>query len=327
MNRYTASSKKTGFYIRANVGGHHPVTLQATQVSEQIFQENGYRDGSSLPTKLVWGMYDVGLLYTEASLSGSTPSYSVKASLTPWMESSVLTEATRQKLIKYLSSYSGSQQAAVKQLLKELRRELNTSRNPSKTSFKGTASETLSATQKAGETPKTTGTRFTKTDSSGTYISSEPWRKQCPFCRKKVHYSEDALIQHWAHSSSCSFSKDESRQIETINSDWDSIVRKVERERKQQRQSTPSYSECPYCSAELEHRSANAYLLHWTDGSCAKQLESLPEYRPSVVSVKVWWEIKNAWPENGVWSEERKESESKRGIIGGVISSVRDRLR
>jgi len=121
LNRYASSNQKTGYYIRANVGGSHPVTLQTTSVAERILSDNGYSDGATIPTKLVWSMYDVDLLYTESSLSASTPSYSVRDSLSEVMESSVLSKSTRHRLIEYLSSYSGSHQAAVGQLLEDLR--------------------------------------------------------------------------------------------------------------------------------------------------------------------------------------------------------------
>lgn len=121
LNRYAPSSQKTGYYIRANVGGSHPVTLQTTPVAERILVENGYGDGATVPTKLVWSMYDVDLLYTESSLSASTPSYSVQDSLSEVMESSALSKSTRQQLIEYLSSYSGSHQTAVGRLLEDLR--------------------------------------------------------------------------------------------------------------------------------------------------------------------------------------------------------------
>lgn len=121
LNRYAASNEKTGFYVRANVGGSHPVTLQTTPVAERIFRDNGYGDGTTIPTKLVWSMYDVDLLYTESSLSASTPSYSVHDSLSEVTESSALSTSTRQRLIEYLSSYSGSHQAAVGRLLEDLR--------------------------------------------------------------------------------------------------------------------------------------------------------------------------------------------------------------
>lgn len=125
LNRYAPSNEKTGFFVRANVGGSHPVTLQTTSVAERIFRDNGYGDGTTIPTKLVWSMYDVDLLYTESSLSGSTPSYSVHDSLSEVMESSALSESTRQRLIRYLSSYSGSHQAAVGKLLEDLRETIS----------------------------------------------------------------------------------------------------------------------------------------------------------------------------------------------------------
>jgi len=123
LNKYALSNEKTGYFIRANVGGSHPVTLQTTKTAEQIFEDNGYSDGSSIPTKLVWSMYDVDLVFTESSVSSSTPSYSFD-SLSDAVTGSQLTEGTRQDLVRYLGEYSGAHQTQVNEVLNELRREV-----------------------------------------------------------------------------------------------------------------------------------------------------------------------------------------------------------
>lgn len=125
LNKYAQSNKKTGHFVRANVGGSHPVTLQTTNVAERVFRDNGYSNGSTVPTKLVWSMYDVDLLYTESSLSASTPSHSF-SSLSDAVNGSKLTEETRHGLIEYFSSYTGSHQRAVSRILEELRRTIST---------------------------------------------------------------------------------------------------------------------------------------------------------------------------------------------------------
>lgn len=124
LNKYVSSNTKTGYFVRANVGGSHPVTLQTTTVGERIFQDNGYTDGSTIPTKLVWSMYDVDLLYTESSLSTSTPSPSF-GSLSDAVNGSTLTETTRHHLIEYFNSYSGSHQRAVSKILEDLRESIS----------------------------------------------------------------------------------------------------------------------------------------------------------------------------------------------------------
>jgi len=123
LNKYASSNEKTGYFIRANVGGSHPVTLQTTGTAEQIFKDNGYSDGSSIPTKLVWSMYDVDLVYTESSASSDTPSYSFD-SLSDAVTGSELTEGTRQDLIRYFREYSGAHQKRVNEVLNDLRREM-----------------------------------------------------------------------------------------------------------------------------------------------------------------------------------------------------------
>lgn len=125
LNRYADSNEKSGYYVRANVGGSNPVTLQTTNTSERILRDNGYSDGSTVPTKLVWSMYDVDLLRTESSISTSTPSHSFE-SLSDAMTDSRLTESTRENLIEYFQSYSGPHQGAVNKLLEDIRHTVST---------------------------------------------------------------------------------------------------------------------------------------------------------------------------------------------------------
>ncbi|WP_160167156.1 restriction endonuclease [Natronococcus amylolyticus] len=132
--------------------------------------------------------------------------------------------------------------------------------------------------------------------SSPEYTSSTPWRKECPFCSQSVHYSEKALIQHWTFSSMCNFSKTKPKDIPVLNSNWDEIIEKIEAKRERKRSEPDPHSKCPYCSAKLKLRSSSAYLEHWTDGSYEERITSLPDERPTVVPVDVWWEIKDEWP-------------------------------
>ncbi|MDL0123429.1 hypothetical protein [Halobacterium salinarum] len=124
LNRYASSNSKSGYFVRANVGGSHPVTLQTTDTGERIFRDNDYSDGSTIPTKLVWSMYDVDLLYTESSLSTSTPSHSFD-SLSDAVNGSNLTEGTRKELVEYFNSYVGSHQKAVSKILEDLRQTMS----------------------------------------------------------------------------------------------------------------------------------------------------------------------------------------------------------
>jgi len=125
LNKYAQSNKKTGYFVRANVGGSHPVTLQTTGVAERIFRDNGYSNGSTVPTKLIWSMYDVDLLQTESSISAPTPSHSF-GSLSEAITDSHLTESTREALIEYFKSYSGPHQGAINKLLKDIRQTVST---------------------------------------------------------------------------------------------------------------------------------------------------------------------------------------------------------
>lgn len=72
LREYKPSSKKSGYYIQANVGGSHPITLQVTAIAQTIFQQTSYKPDQSVPTKLIWAMYDLNLLYTHKSLDSSS---------------------------------------------------------------------------------------------------------------------------------------------------------------------------------------------------------------------------------------------------------------
>jgi hypothetical protein len=68
LNKYARLNEKTGYFIRANVGGSQPVALQVISTAQQIFKDDGYSDGSSIPTKLVWSMYDVEAIKKNSKL-------------------------------------------------------------------------------------------------------------------------------------------------------------------------------------------------------------------------------------------------------------------
>lgn len=125
LNKYAQSNEKTGHYVRANVGGSHPVTLQTTNIAENVLRDNGYSAGSTVPTKLVWSMYDIDLLQTESTISNSTPAHSF-SSLSQSITDSRLTESTRDQLIQYFESYSGPHQGAINKLLTDIRHTVST---------------------------------------------------------------------------------------------------------------------------------------------------------------------------------------------------------
>lgn len=334
LNRYAASNSKTGFFIRANVGGSHPVTLQTTDVASQLFRETGYHDGATLPTKLVWGMYEVELLYTESSLSTQPSASADVSSLSRALDSSALSDATRRELVDFLETYSGSKQRAVERLRVHLQREQRanqpsnagdaTSRGKTSSSSRGDGSTTGTRSRSSSSTKSRNESR-----SSGDYVSSAPWKIDCPFCSKRVHNGHDAFIHHWAHASSCGVSKDTPADIEMLDGEWEAIVEEVNAEQERIADVTP-HSECPYCDVELELRSVDAYLRHWKNGTCSRRLRSLPDDRPTEVPVDIWWEIKDQWQE-GPWqpkpeSESEQTTQDESSVIGSMVSSVRSFL-
>src|SRR6056297_3235030 len=101
LRRYVPNSPKTGYYIQANVGAGAPVTLQVSKLASKILNENGYGDEDTVPAKLVWAMYDVGLLSTGGS-GGPTKSVNVYSAFTENGVSSRLSDQTRAKFLNYL---------------------------------------------------------------------------------------------------------------------------------------------------------------------------------------------------------------------------------
>lgn len=120
LRRYVPSSEKTGFYIQANVGAGAPVTLQVSELAGRVFTENGYGDDDTVPTKLVWAMYDVGLVSTGESKRTGSKSANVYKAFTGNGVSSRLSERTRTELVEYLDDYRGSQQRRVRRLRNKL---------------------------------------------------------------------------------------------------------------------------------------------------------------------------------------------------------------
>lgn len=122
LNKYSEDNDKEGFYIRANVGGGHPITLQVTLVASQIFRALNYRDGDAVPTELVWSMYDLNMLYTLTSVDiGETPTDVNAAEVLEQLDlDNKLSDEERAELITYLEAYDGPDAERIQQLRAEL---------------------------------------------------------------------------------------------------------------------------------------------------------------------------------------------------------------
>lgn len=117
LRRYLPSSPKNGYYIRANVGGAHPVTLQVPRLAERIFRDNGYDDEDAVPTQLVWAMFDVGLLKTtNSSNDPDVDAAAIDQQFSKHGLTADLSERVKADLIDYLNSWDGPQQHSVQQL-------------------------------------------------------------------------------------------------------------------------------------------------------------------------------------------------------------------
>lgn len=139
LNRYVRSSSKSGYYIRANVGRGAPVTLQVADLAARILSDNGFSDGDTVPTKLVWSMYDIDLLYTEAAGPTSSTRRDVAESFSDHHIDARLDPGTREALIEYLGQYSGARRRSVNRLRTRLERAR--SRNTARTHEEATESD------------------------------------------------------------------------------------------------------------------------------------------------------------------------------------------
>lgn len=127
LRRYKRSSEKSGYYIQANVGAPHPITLQVTSIAERIFQKTGYEPGENIPTKLVWAMYDLNLLYTNTSLDPSAAEdVSTEDILRELDLGNRLSTAEKEEVISYIEQYEGPQKDTLYQLKEELENSSST---------------------------------------------------------------------------------------------------------------------------------------------------------------------------------------------------------
>lgn len=124
LKEYTDTSDKSGFYILANVGGSHPITLQVTSLGEKILQKSGYSSGNNVPTKIVWSMFDIGILYTSSTIN-NPPDVDEGADeiFNQLGVKNELTEQERAELLRYLSEYEGPDEERVAALQSELQNE------------------------------------------------------------------------------------------------------------------------------------------------------------------------------------------------------------
>lgn len=120
LRRYVSSSDKNGFYIQANVGAGAPITLQVSDLAARIFKDNGYSDSDTVPTKLVWAMYDVGLVSTSGSTQTKSKSANVYKAFNHNGVFARLRKQTRKQLVEYLTDYRGPQRRRVRRLRTEL---------------------------------------------------------------------------------------------------------------------------------------------------------------------------------------------------------------
>lgn len=122
LKAYTDDSAKSGHYILANVGGSHPITVQVTDLGEQILEKAGYSAGDNVPTKVVWSMFDVGILYTSGMIN--KPPEVVNDPDETFQQLGVankLTESEQNQFLSYLNEYTGPNQTEIEALSEKLK--------------------------------------------------------------------------------------------------------------------------------------------------------------------------------------------------------------
>ncbi|MFC7070591.1 hypothetical protein ACFQL9_13135 [Halobaculum lipolyticum] len=121
LRKYAPSSDTSGYYIQANVGGAYPITLQVTPLAARILRKTDHTPDGPVPTKLVWAMYDLGLLYTKKSLdTDKLDRVSTQTVFRDLNLANILSPNDRDKLIEYIDSYTGPNNGTLQKLRKEL---------------------------------------------------------------------------------------------------------------------------------------------------------------------------------------------------------------
>lgn len=122
LKQYTETSDQSGFYILASVGGSHPITLQVTDIGEQILRNAGYKPEDNVPTNVVWPLYDVGILYTNQTLDQQPDLTEATDDAFRQLDvANTLTSEELDQLLVYLDDYSGPNKAQVDVFKDELR--------------------------------------------------------------------------------------------------------------------------------------------------------------------------------------------------------------
>jgi hypothetical protein len=159
-------ANKGGVYIVANVGGSHPITLQVPQVTERILKKAEYEPGETVPTKVVWSLYDLGLLYTAGSLSEIPEDTNFSLEIFDELNvSSELTVEEREQLLEIIQGYEGPKAAEVAEFRRALEETSPEPKESDTTTDSGSSvselysADTLSWTQFGGDLQRTGSTK------------------------------------------------------------------------------------------------------------------------------------------------------------------------
>jgi hypothetical protein len=117
---YADSNEKEGMFIRASVGKEAIITLQVSPVAERLFRMLEYHPPAVVPSKLVWEMYDVGLLFTINSLATEGSSGGDATAVLDEADDSSLSPDEKAEIIEELEAYSGPGEEHVEELAERL---------------------------------------------------------------------------------------------------------------------------------------------------------------------------------------------------------------
>jgi hypothetical protein len=117
LQEYADSNTKDGTFIRASLGDEGVITLQTSPVADRLFGLLEYHPPTTLPSKLVWEMKEVGLLYTRNSIDTEGGGSGDVLSLLDDVDDSSLTPDERTEIIAELETYSGPEKETVSELV------------------------------------------------------------------------------------------------------------------------------------------------------------------------------------------------------------------
>ncbi|SEH62949.1 hypothetical protein SAMN05192561_11534 [Halopenitus malekzadehii] len=121
LKRYVESSEQDGYYVLAHTG--QPVTLQVSDLGYVIFHFLGYSPNEGLPSKLVWAMYDIDILYSSSSVDLERENQNISQLIEVLDDLDLDKEfgaEDRRRLVEYLKNYEGPDKEDVQEFIERI---------------------------------------------------------------------------------------------------------------------------------------------------------------------------------------------------------------